>query len=683
MAWLTDWIYRKSHAITAAAGAGTGYQKRITAHYEAPHYQHTMLEDVDSTLKGCGENNQRQSFYGKGLYWVFYCDDDNIVYKTSRDGVTWSVKTVIRVSNRLYKFSILYDAGYLYYMEGDYIANMKFRRGIPNVDGTITWTSAEVVAVSHIGTSPIMAKDSAGKIWCVYWKPYAPDDGFYVTKNDATDGTWSTAVGYPLKLAASIDEEGRAQGSICALTDGKMYAGYGKINAAEDTTTVVYGKLYNGSIWGSEETISDYILTLGGGITVSVDAKDDDVYITYFADTGDNNQVGFNKRTYGVGWGSNEYITPDAAGYSGIAMTFDPTTEELWVFYANVTTEDIYVRKRTSSGWRNAEKIYDFSGIHDIEGFNVCAWRRPWDGYPACQFDTNTGATNKAWWLSYAHDINEHVYLSENCRTDFGDVRFTDDDETTVLDSWMQEKTNSDYAIFWVEINDDLSTVAQSIYIYYDNASATYPVGADQDEMDATFLFADHFYGSSLDTDKWDEANSPTIVVSGGTITITSSTEDWRGILSDDTFGAYGVAWISRNKFSADARTIAGMSNTGVPASDDEMSFLSPTLPRSRVVNEGSYADIFFVIGAGAFHLYDITWKAGECKFYVDGVLKSIHTSDIPNEAMKSFFVAYNTAQESDWIVLRKFVDPEPAHSTWGNVEGIGGAGEMLLGCLF
>lgn len=70
-------------------------------------------------------------------------------------------------------------------------------------------------------------------------------------------------------------------------------------------------------------------------------------------------------------------------------------------------------------------------------------------------------------------DGDDDVYLNSHCRTDFGDVRFTDDDGTTLLDYWMESKVDSDYAVFWVEVADDLSTVNQTIYVYYGKADAT------------------------------------------------------------------------------------------------------------------------------------------------------------------------------------------------------------------
>ena len=70
-------------------------------------------------------------------------------------------------------------------------------------------------------------------------------------------------------------------------------------------------------------------------------------------------------------------------------------------------------------------------------------------------------------------DNGGNVYLNSHSRVDFGDVRFTDGDGVTLLSYWMENEVNSNYAVFWVKIPDDLSTNPATIYIYYDNPSAT------------------------------------------------------------------------------------------------------------------------------------------------------------------------------------------------------------------
>jgi len=70
-------------------------------------------------------------------------------------------------------------------------------------------------------------------------------------------------------------------------------------------------------------------------------------------------------------------------------------------------------------------------------------------------------------------DSDGDVYLNSHCRTDFGDVRFTKSDGVTLLDYWMESKVDGDYAIFWVEIADDLSSNPVTIYVYYGNSNVT------------------------------------------------------------------------------------------------------------------------------------------------------------------------------------------------------------------
>lgn len=73
----------------------------------------------------------------------------------------------------------------------------------------------------------------------------------------------------------------------------------------------------------------------------------------------------------------------------------------------------------------------------------------------------------------FGTDNGENVYLSNSCRVDFGDIRFTDDDGVTELDFWIEEKINGSYTLFWVTIKDSLDKRVK-IYVYYGNPDAIY-----------------------------------------------------------------------------------------------------------------------------------------------------------------------------------------------------------------
>lgn len=76
--------------------------------------------------------------------------------------------------------------------------------------------------------------------------------------------------------------------------------------------------------------------------------------------------------------------------------------------------------------------------------------------------------------VNYANgtDNGDNVYLSQKCRTDFADVRFTDDNGATQLNYSLQIKVDSSYAFFWYEIMDDLSSQNCTVYIYYGKSDA-------------------------------------------------------------------------------------------------------------------------------------------------------------------------------------------------------------------
>ena len=69
-------------------------------------------------------------------------------------------------------------------------------------------------------------------------------------------------------------------------------------------------------------------------------------------------------------------------------------------------------------------------------------------------------------------DFGEDVYCNSLCRTDFGDIRFTDDNDN-LLDYWMQSKTDGVSAVFWVEVAASLESASQTVYVYYGKSDAS------------------------------------------------------------------------------------------------------------------------------------------------------------------------------------------------------------------
>ena len=68
-------------------------------------------------------------------------------------------------------------------------------------------------------------------------------------------------------------------------------------------------------------------------------------------------------------------------------------------------------------------------------------------------------------------DDANNIYFGGNCLDDFGDIRFTSSDGTTVLSYWIESYILGTSAIMWIKIPSIYN--GSYIYVYYDNSGAT------------------------------------------------------------------------------------------------------------------------------------------------------------------------------------------------------------------
>jgi hypothetical protein len=125
-------------------------------------------------------------------------------------------------------------------------------------------------------------------------------------------------------------------------------------------------------------------------------------------------------------------------------------------------------------------------------------WLTGWNNRKALSITHAAGAGTNYQICVYAHygtGTDSHiiqgfvapvrVYLNNHSRIDFKDVRFTKSDQSTLLKYCMVVEKDSDYAIFWIKIEEDLSTTDTTIYMYYGKADAS-----DASDRDNTFIAA-------------------------------------------------------------------------------------------------------------------------------------------------------------------------------------------------
>ena len=293
---------------------------------------------------------QRKSFYAAGLHWQFYTDGTNMLYKTSSDGITWSNATTIRPCTDGREFSVWFNGTYVYYAfsegtDSNVVVNntLYFRRGTPNSDGTTTWSATEqtvkVADASYAIWYPVVAPNSSGYPFIAYEYRITASYLFsYVIKSSTNDGTWTT------ERDTSLETWGYVYPSILPLTNNKMYAIY--------VYYTVYGKLWNGSAWGAEETISDYSLEAGPNFH-SEAADGDNVYVAMLeriTTAPIRDDIRFDYRTTGHIWGTDEIVQASVRASSAPTITVDPVTGNIYCWWAgSPTTGHVFYKKRVST----------------------------------------------------------------------------------------------------------------------------------------------------------------------------------------------------------------------------------------------------------------------------------------------------------------------------------------------
>lgn len=287
----------------------------------------------------------RKSFYAAGLFWAFYSTGTNAGWEFSNDGTTW-VGAFTSIGACLYgnRFSIWFDGTYIHYVRFDNF-DLFYRRGIPENDGTITWSAVEqTVYDGESGDEcefPCIAVDTNGYAWIgVYHDQPDGDDFPVVLKNDNNDGTWATDFAYELKV--NLDSASWRVAPV-PLTDGKVYVVY-----CESGSTP-FGKLYDAG-WGAEENdLADYSIEDGWGF--SAGAIGDNVHFVYNRDV--TYQIRHNERVWGVGWDAADVLVQDTMSNStGPVLSVDPSTGDLYCFWALSVDDHVYYRRYTGAAWQ-------------------------------------------------------------------------------------------------------------------------------------------------------------------------------------------------------------------------------------------------------------------------------------------------------------------------------------------
>jgi len=323
------------------------------------------------------------------------------------------------------------------------------------------------------------------------------------------------------------------------------------------------------------------------------------------------------------------------------------------------------------------------------------AWLSGWNYRKSHTINPASGAGTNYQVTITAHygsgtDSGSDVYLNSHSRTDFGDVRFTASNGSTLLDYWIESKSDGVQAVFWVEISDDLSTNSATIYIYYGNSSATTTSNGGNTFLffddastnkSSSYIFRDiHNSGQpgSLSYDgtnkrytiSWSSSDNIALVISGSNFNDAEIEIRFRtpsSLPSNFQFGAIsrcvttsGLYWMRANAATY-PDTLQIYRGPAQPSTSETQ--LATTNYSGNVI--ASNSDYTLKARAWGSNLY--CWTSLENK----GVSA---TDSSYSSGEWGVFCAYDVSSVYfNFIKVRKYVSPEPTHGSWGSEETSGG----------
>jgi hypothetical protein len=259
--------------------------------------------------------------------------------------------------------------------------------------------------------------------------------------------------------------------------------------------------------------------------------------------------------------------------------------------------------------------------------------------------------------VSSSFGISNSFNCSNHCNDNFSDLRFVYDN-ITEFPYWIQNYTSGVQATVWVKMSSNVS----NFEVFYGNSVAA-PVSSGND----TFLFFDDFKASSIDTGIWEQSGLTTpSTVSFGSSWISmektgngkygyNSIVDLSKPYIIETRISYLTAksysgWVST--FWVDYNNFCGWTANGA----DSVSAMSKEGGTSTL-DATTYA-----WNNAQIYLATVKWKAGEVKYYIDGVLDETITTNVLADASSSVGIVLNSGSVSgsnymswDWIFARVY----------------------------
>lgn len=254
------------------------------------------------------------------------------------------------------------------------------------------------------------------------------------------------------------------------------------------------------------------------------------------------------------------------------------------------------------------------------------------------------------------------VTYDADMKADFSDLRFTSVDGGTLLDHWLESKTDSTTATFWVEIPTLTASSATTIYMYYGNAAVTTASSGAN-----TFLFFDDFSGSSLNA-QW-TSSTGTATVSGGELTLGASSGIFASgyAIPNDTIWESSANPVATSRKGAPVRA-STTSTTGWVTDGGAGQTGMIWWNTGIIYAESESSETNFTAYTAGYKKYKITYRPGNANSASFDYNNAAATTTIATAGASGTMhpVLYSTDASStwDWWLVRKYASTVPSVAT-------------------
>jgi hypothetical protein len=273
-------------------------------------------------------------------------------------------------------------------------------------------------------------------------------------------------------------------------------------------------------------------------------------------------------------------------------------------------------------------------------------------------------------------DSGDIVYSDNKTQTSFDDVRFVASDNTTSLDFWIETLNIGKNATFWVEISANLTASATTIWMYYGNNAATSASNATN-----TMLWYDDFNRATLGS-AYTIENGSWSIENGSNLQQTTSAATYYSMFVTSLTSS--TNYEMRYKWKA-AGTLCDSGGIVRATANDTSIYLERQNTAAYLWKRPTATNYTYttLTAAGtSWHDHKIQiWGTTRYRFYEDNSSKINYTGVLGIDSGAPGLATYYTATpfRFDDLIVRKFIDPEPAHGAWGTEETFTGSSAIYV----